>query len=221
MDLEGVLGAVCELARDGWGPVLPLRALADRLDCLLVELASPLAELAGRGMVEPWESAPGGARVALTPWLCEQIHVSLDEPATPRRHAGTLTVAETDLPGLADSGVAEVWRLDELADPSAADPVQVAIEEEAAYGYAWEPNRADYEADRPPRPRVLYGERLHWPVPGQDGTFQPTIATSNICPGCHSRRILRVGYCLICDRYGAWDALKGVIEPAEEKGNAA
>ncbi|WP_422929025.1 hypothetical protein [Singulisphaera sp. PoT] len=54
------------------------------------------------------------------------------------------------------------------------------------------PGPFSIDVDRPPRMRVLYGQRLQWPVLNVPG--QP-------CKACFNRPLF-VGYCLICDISG-------------------
>jgi hypothetical protein len=169
--------------------------LATRLGLDLDATTDALADLDLAGWIDPWEMGEI-TYVTLSPAGAERLRVrlvligrsdamrwsSLDdpEPEPPRasgRHEGmsALDFVSDPAPG------------PDLALEIAEIAHQVSNDKFAANNPTW--------IDSLPRPLLLLGSGLSpWPGPGRD-PMRP-------CPGCGSRPISELAYCLVCDRWG-------------------
>lgn len=179
--------------------VVPVGHLATSLGLGPEALEGAVRTLQGLGLVYLWAEGPGGQSVCLTPLAAERAGLKIlagswhpkgaREPAAPKRKK-TRTISEADLPQRREADPSLPYALEEMADPKAYDPAEVAarIEAKRLAGY-----RGDYLADRPLRPLIHRGLRRTWPVEWPKG--EP-------CPECRGRRLSVIEYCLVCDRSG-------------------
>lgn len=208
LDEETVLGHLIDLAREV-GPAFTWAAFQKATGLEMEAVDPSLSKLMQCDIVHWWDDPDHGASLVLGAGLCAKLGIDFPEPRRPKRRK-TRTISETDLPYRSLSEAAP-FCLDRVPDPSAIDPYLATAEGEGVE-YGDGADRADYLTDRPPYPRVLLGERLQWPVAGQE-TVLPTIRTGK-CAGCRGRRLSPVTYCLVCDRYGYMSRLGSTRQKA-------
>jgi hypothetical protein len=181
--------------------VVPVEHLGTSLGLGPEALEGALRSLQGLGLVYLWQEGPGGRSACLTPLAAERTGLKLvagqwrpksaREPAAPQRKR-TRTISEADLPQRREADSSLPYALEEMSDRRAIDPASVVDVMDARPikdGY-----RTDYIANKPTNPTLLLGLRLQWPV-----------APAEVCPGCGGRRLPVYGYCLLCDRSGAFE----------------
>jgi hypothetical protein len=174
---------------------LKLSSLAIALGLTADALAAACTSLERQGLAIVWHRRAGRDYLVLTPVSLERLGVEVDP-----RHRRVLrrpgTVGSADLEAGAVKGL---FGLDDLADPRPVDVVAIAERaSELAEGKRRPRGHDDvYSSDAHPWPRVLLGERLQWPVAGQNGTIR-----TGPCEGCKGERLDVVEYCIVCDSSG-------------------
>ncbi len=202
---EDVLGAICRWIEKGRALSVTLENLAAQLGCGVPDLVEPIASLVAGGLVDDWPTAPKGPSVALSVATCKMQGLNFEEPRPRIRQSGRV-FTEADLPAVDLRARSGLRAMDQIEDPKAVDPSEGDLDEDLdplPKGMTKKASqRADYLHARPPKPRVLLGQRLQWPVPGQRGTN-----STGPCVGCRDDR-RRWEYCLVCDLYEPVDMLK-------------
>jgi hypothetical protein len=181
------------LVRGKWA-VRKVSSLARLLDAGPEAVAAALAELVGRGLVEIWSRPAGGPAAVLSPLAAAQLGVRLDASGRRWVPAGSRERA----PRRYDSAP---FRLDDLADPRAADPAEVvergeelmlklAARADAGKGAG---RGADWKAwpRAVPTPTILGGLGI-W----------PRAAVAPVCDQCANLPLPLLAYCCRCCRSG-------------------
>jgi len=170
------------------------------------------------GLVELWDDPEYGQLLTLTPYGAAQAGVELTSHERPSwKPIGEPEPAERSL-HQHKSEVRFGLEYEGFEDFGSPDPLNLAILAEEYFAAIKRGEKAgetspvpepfSVNPDHPPRMRVLYGQRLQWPVEREAGER---------CPACFGFPLLLFGYCLVCDRSGIDRFLPGPEELKRRK----
>ena len=190
---------------------VPVMWIAEKIGVAPERLRDTIFRLISQDLVESWVDERRRPCLSFTPFAVQTLGIVYRERKLKRR-ADSWAITEADLWTLTDyerSGITSMDDVEaagyELHLPEHPDMLQWTDNQR------WRAKRADYLAHKIPAPTVLLGERLQWPVPGQETETGVNIATGP-CAGCggHPRDW---EFCLICFRYPIAEKMLGIPEP--------
>ena len=132
----------------------------------------------------------------------------LDDYRDPGAFAGDETLEATEAVARLSRDVEDAW-----SDQDDGSGPKVLVEDrELSFDERWEAAERDQAVVRLPRPRLLLGQRLTWPVltPGAE---PPRIwcPGDGPCPACFGGPVAVATYCLVCHRSGLDPLIREMI----------